>query len=233
MSRDEIGIDPGAWDAGRLAAVIDHTLLDPDAPRERFATLCREAGHWGWASISVPPGWVSFCASELEGAPVAIGTLVGEAPAGASTEEKVSQTQVALIDGASEIDMVLDIEGLRAGRGEEVAADVEAVVAASAGAAVVKVTIESSTLSDEEKIEACLIAEQAGARYVKTSTGPDPRPARADDVQLLRGTLDPSVGVEACGGIENLETALAMIQAGADRIGTSRGVAIIRAAAAR
>ena len=213
-----------------LAKYIDHTLLKPEATREQIVALCREAREHGFASVCVNPVYVPVATEELAGSDVLVCTVAGF-PLGASTPEaKASEARIAAAEGAKEIDMVLSIGVLKSGDSDHVEADIRAVVDAVPGATV-KVIIETCYLTDEEKIAACRLARSAGAHFVKTSTGFGPAGATLADVRLMRRTVGDSMRVKAAGGIRTLEDALAMIEAGADRIGASAGIAIVSAMA--
>ena len=210
-----------------LAPFIDHTLLKPDANRQDIINLCREAEKYKFASVCVNPCWVKLC-SETLGAKVKICSVVGF-PLGANTTcIKVEETKRAISDGASEIDMVVNIGKLLSGDLAGVYNDVHRIVEA-AGTAIVKVIIETCLLSDEQKIIVCTIAKQAGAHYIKTSTGFSSAGATIEDIKLLRQIVGPNMGIKASGGIKDVQTALSLIQAGANRIGTSSGVSLINA----
>jgi len=226
---DRLGAGLGAVPAERgLAAMIDHTLLKPDATPDQIAQLCYEARKHSFASVCVNPTHVKLCAQLLKGSPVKVCTVIGF-PLGATPPEvKAFETQQAIDEGATEIDMVINIGAIKAKDYETTARDVRAVVrAAHAKGALVKVIIEAALLSDEEKVAACLIAKEAGADFVKTSTGFGPGGATAADVALMRKVVGPGMGVKAAGGIRNLLDAQNMIAAGADRIGASAGVKIV------
>ncbi len=215
-------------DAKRLAAMIDHTLLQPEATPEQIAQLCAEARQYGFASVCVNPVYVQFCAQRLRGSPVKVCAVVGF-PFGATLPAvKAFEAQQAIDEGASEIDMVINLGALKAKDNEAVLREVSAVVnAAHARGAIVKVIIEAALLTPEEKIAACLISQQAGADFVKTSTGFGPGGATAGDVTLIRQTVGPDMGVKAAGGIRSWAVAQEMIAAGATRLGASAGVKII------
>ena len=214
-----------------LARYIDHTLLKPEATSEQIRQVCREALQYHFASVCVNPSYVELVARELSGSDVKTCSVVGF-PLGATLPEvKAFETRKAIELGAQEIDMVINIGALKSGDEELVGKDIEAVVeVAHERDALVKVIIEAALLTDEEKVRACLIAKRAGADYVKTSTGFGPGGATVEDVKLMRATVGPSMGVKAAGGIRTLEKALAMIEAGATRIGASAGVKIVQEA---
>ena len=209
---------------------IDHTLLKPEATEAQIVELCREAVHYQFASVCINPCYIAVAARELRGSGVKTGTVIGF-PLGATTREvKVFEAEQAMRNGAEELDMVMNIGALKAGLREAVAGEIRAVVEAARGKALVKVIIECCLLTEEEKIAACQIVQEAGANFVKTSTGFASGGATVKDVRLIRQTVGPDMGIKASGGVRDYRTALAMIEAGANRIGTSSGVAIFREA---
>ncbi|MBO5491791.1 MAG: deoxyribose-phosphate aldolase [Pyramidobacter sp.] len=208
-----------------LASYIDHTLLKADATESQIRTLCAQAREFHFASVCVNPRWVALCAQKLAGSGVKVCTVIGF-PLGASVSAvKAAETRQAVADGADELDMVISVGDLKAGNNETVQVDIRAVVRAAAGKTV-KVIIEACLLTDEEKTRACKLAMAAGADFVKTSTGFSAGGATVADVKLMRAAVGPNFGVKAAGGIRTREQALAMIEAGATRIGASAGVAI-------
>ncbi|NTV37665.1 MAG: deoxyribose-phosphate aldolase [Anaerolineales bacterium] len=212
-----------------LAKMIDHTLLKPDATQEQIAQLCFEARKHGFASVCINPTWVELCAKLLEGSPVKVCTVIGFPLGATEPDVKAFETRVALEHGAGEIDMVINIGALKARDLELVARDIRGVVEAShAHGAIVKVIIEAILLTDEEKTIACLLSKEAGADFVKTSTGFASGGATAHDVALMRRVVGPEMGVKAAGGVRTYEDAENMIKAGATRIGASAGVKIIQ-----
>lgn len=214
-----------------LAGLIDHTLLKPEATPAQVEALCAEAARYRFASVCVNPGFVPLCARLLAGTPVAVCTVIGFPLGATTTKTKVFEATQAAGNGARELDMVIAIGRLKAGELREVAEDIAAVVAAGhAAGALVKVIIETSLLQDEEKVAACLLAARAGADFVKTSTGFAGGGATAADIALMRRVVGPEVGVKASGGVRTLADATAMVAAGADRIGASAGVQIVREA---
>jgi len=218
----------GMNDAQRkLAAMIDHTLLKPDATPVQVRALCAEAVEYGFCSVCVNPANVRLAAEQVRVSQVRVCSVVGF-PLGASTSEiKAREAEQAIADGAHEVDMVLNIGALKAGDLERVEQGIAAVVrVAHVGGALCKVIIETCYLSDAEKVEACRRAVSAGADFVKTSTGFGPAGATVADVALMRATVGPGVGVKAAGGIRSYETAREMIAAGATRIGASASVQI-------
>ncbi|MDD3824770.1 MAG: deoxyribose-phosphate aldolase [Anaerolineae bacterium] len=211
--------------------MIDHTLLKPDATQEQIAQLCYEARKYNFAAVCVNPTYVKLCAQLLKGSPVHVCTVVGF-PLGATPPEvKAYEAQKAIDDGATEIDMVINIGALKSKDYGHVERDIATVARSThAGGAILKVIIEAALLTDEEKVIACQLAKAAGADYVKTSTGFGPGGATAQDVALMRLAVGPELGVKAAGGIRNLEDARAMVAAGATRIGASAGVKIVQQA---
>lgn len=213
-------------DVEKIASLIDHTLLRPDATRDALRRLCREARTHGFASVCVNPVHVTFCRRELEGSSIPVCTVIGFPLGATTTPVKVAETLQALDDGAREFDMVMNLGALKDGDLDVVESDIRQVVDA-AGGHVVKVIIETSLLTRDEKITACRLAQKAGAHFVKTSTGFSPGGATVEDVALMRKVVGNRMGVKASGGIKTLQQATAMIQAGATRIGASAGVAIV------
>jgi deoxyribose-phosphate aldolase len=212
-----------------LARRIDHTLLKPEATRDQLETLCREAREHGFATVCVNPFWVPFCAERLRGSETRVCTVVGF-PLGATLPEvKAIEAARVVAEGACEVDMVMNIGALKSGDYRTVERDVALVVEAGRkGGALTKVIIETALLTDDEKVKACVITKEAGADFVKTSTGFGPGGATADDVALMRRVVGPEMGVKAAGGVRDLKGAQAMLEAGADRIGASVGVKIVQ-----
>jgi deoxyribose-phosphate aldolase len=222
-----VGVIP---DDKSLAGMIDHTLLKPDATADKIAQLCFEAKKYHFASVCVNPTNVKLCADLLRDSDVKVCTVIGFPLGATTTEVKVVETKNALENGATEIDMVMNIGALKAGDTELVARDIHEVVkAAHAANALLKVIIETALLTDEEKIVACLLAKEAGADFVKTSTGFSGGGATVHDVALMRKAVGPDLGVKASGGIHSHEEAEQLIAAGATRIGASAGIKIIQA----
>ena len=208
--------------------MIDHTLLKANTTKEQIIKLCEEAKQCGFASVCVNPTWVALAAELLEGTGVKVCTVIGF-PLGANAPEtKAFETKDAINKGANEVDMVINIGALKDGNDELVERDIRAVVEAAEGKALVKVIIETCLLTEEEKVRACQLAVKAGADFVKTSTGFSTGGATVEDVALMRKTVGDKVGVKASGGVRNVDDAKAMITAGATRIGTSSGVAIVQ-----
>lgn len=212
-----------------LAGMIDHTLLKPDATPDKVTQLCMEARKYNFASVCVNPTYVKLCADLLRGSNVKVCCVVGF-PLGATLPEiKVLETKMSIENGASEIDMVINIGALKARDAALVARDIRGVVAtAHAAGALVKVIIETCLLTDEEKVLASLLSKEAGADFVKTSTGFSTAGATVHDIELMRKTVGPAMGVKAAGGIHTLQDAESLIKAGATRIGASAGVKIIQ-----
>lgn len=210
-----------------LARIIDHTNLRADATGEDIEKLCAEAERYGFGCVCVNPTNTALAAEYLDGSDVGVCTVVGF-PLGTQTSKtKAYEAQEAVDNGASEVDMVMNIGKLKSGEIEMVALDIMGVVEASPGM-VVKVILETALLTQKEKVDACLIAMNSGADFVKTSTGfGGLKGATVEDVTLLRETVGEDVGVKASGGIKDLATALNMIHAGANRVGTSSGVQIM------
>ena len=216
-----------------LASMIDHTLLKPDATADQIAQLCYEARKYKFASVCVNPTHVKLCAELLQGTQVKVCTVIGF-PLGASAPEvKAFEAQTAIKDGATEIDMVINIGAVKAGDLTLVARDIYEVVKVGHGAgAIVKVIIETALLNEEEKITACLLSKEAGADFVKTSTGFSGGGATVEDIHLMRRVVGPEMGVKASGGVRDFEDAQNMVNAGATRLGASAGVKIVQGALA-
>ena len=214
-----------------VAALIDHTLLKPDATRQHIEELCREAAQFKFATVCVNPVWVALAARWLSTTGVRVCSVVGF-PLGATTADvKGYETRRAIFDGAREIDMVINIGALKSGDLRTVERDVEAVTAPCRDCGVLsKVIIEAALLTDDEKVTACTLAKTAGADYVKTSTGFGPGGATAADVTLMRRVVGAEMGVKAAGGVRDLQGLQAMVAAGATRVGASAGVKIVQQA---
>ncbi|MGE7305656.1 deoxyribose-phosphate aldolase [Priestia megaterium] len=212
-----------------ITGIIDHTLLKADATEEQITVLAQEAKEYSFASVCVNPTWVKKAAELLKDAPeVKVCTVIGF-PLGATTSAvKAFETTNAIENGADEVDMVINIGALKDKNYDLVQSDIQAVVDAAKGKALVKVIIETALLTDEEKAKVSELAVKAGADFVKTSTGFSTGGATVEDVALMRKTVGPDVGVKASGGVRGLEDAKAMIEAGATRIGASSGVSIAK-----
>lgn len=219
--------------ARELASMIDHTLLKPEASQDQIAQLCYEARKHGFAAVCVNPTHVKLSAQLLKGSPVAVCTVIGF-PLGATPPEvKAYEAQQAIDDGATEVDMVINIGALKSKDHDLVARDIATLVrTCHTNGAILKVIIEAALLTDDEKVVACQLAKAAGADYVKTSTGFGPGGATVEDVALMRRVVGPQMGIKAAGGIRSLEDAKSMVAAGATRIGASAGVKIVQQAQA-
>ena len=212
--------------------MIDHTLLRPEASKEQIRKLCLEAAEYGFHSVCVNSSYVYYCAGLLKGTDVKVCTVIGFPLGAASTAVKAAETRAAVSDGAGEVDMVIHVGMIKSGDWDYVRQDIASVVEAASGRAIVKVILETCLLTKEEIVEACKICKEAGADFVKTSTGFSTGGAKEEDVSLMRKTVGPDMGVKASGGIRSLEDAARMVKAGADRLGTSSGIAIAKAAGA-
>src|SRR5438034_8917257 len=226
-----VGLHAAGGAPSGVAAMIDHTLLKPDATRRQIEELCREAAQFKFATVCVNPTWVATCSRLLQGSGVLVCSVVGF-PLGATTADvKGYETQRALFDGAREIDTVINVGALKSGDLRVVEKDIEAVVdPCRACGALSKVIIEAALLTDDEKVTACTLAKAAGADYVKTSTGFGPGGATPADVALMRRIVGAEMGVKAAGGIRDFDAVKAMVAAGATRVGASAGVRIVKEA---
>lgn len=211
-----------------IAKLIDYTLLKPTATADDVRRMCQEAKEYSFATICVQPVFVKLCAQLLAGSPVGVTTVVGF-PLGADKPEvKAFAAQQAVADGATEVDMVINIGALLSGDYEVVRDDIAAVVEAVANKAVVKVIIETAYLSPEQITQASLLAKEAGADFVKTSTGFAPSGAKVEDIRRIRQAVGPEMGIKAAGGISSYQIAKEMLDAGATRLGASAGLAIVQ-----
>lgn len=211
-----------------LASLIDHTLLKPDASRDEVEQLCREAAQFCFASVCVNPNWVALCREMLRNSGVKVCTVIGF-PLGAHLPDvKAYETRRAIEQGAEEVDMVINIGALKSKDYALVEQDIHGVVQAAGKSAMVKVILETTLLTHDEKIMGCSLSKAAGADYVKTSTGFAGGGATVEDVQLMRETVGPEMGVKASGGVRTRDDAEKMVAAGATRLGASAGVKIIR-----
>ncbi|MBQ0145517.1 MAG: deoxyribose-phosphate aldolase [Lachnospiraceae bacterium] len=210
----------------KINKYIDHTLLKADAAPEQIKKLCEEAKQYDFASVCVNTCYVPLCAEQLKDTDVKVCCVVGFPLGAMSTEAKAYETEWAVKHGADEVDMVINIGMTKAADWDYVRDDIRAVAAAS-GNALVKVIIETCLLTDDEKVKVCTLCKEAGADFVKTSTGFSTGGATVEDVRLMRRTAGPDMGVKAAGGIHTREEAKAMIEAGADRIGASSGIKIV------
>jgi deoxyribose-phosphate aldolase len=215
-----------------LARYFDHTVLKPDATEAQVVQICEEARRYQFMAVCVNPAWVKRCARLLQGSSTRVAAVAGF-PLGATLPEvKAYETQQVVDAGAQEVDMVINVGALKSKDHALVARDIAAVVqAARSGGAITKVIIEVALLNNEEKVVACQLAVEAGAEFVKTSTGFASSGATASDVALMRKTVGPQVGVKAAGGIRTYADVLKMIEAGANRIGASASVKIMQEAA--
>ena len=193
------------------AALIDHTILAPQATKEQVKQLCGEAMEYGFHSVCVNSSFVYYCAQLLKDSHVKVCTVIGFPLGAMSTAGKVAEAEQAMADGASELDMVIHVGMIKSGK------------------AAVKVILETCLLTEQEKTQACRVCRECGADFVKTSTGFSKGGATAEDVALMRRMVGPEMGVKASGGIRSLEDARAMVEAGANRLGTSSGAAIVKA----
>jgi deoxyribose-phosphate aldolase len=210
-----------------ITQYIDHTILKPEATVEDVKKLCKEAKEYNFASVCVNGCYANLVSTELTGSDVKTCVVVGF-PLGAMTKEaKAFETTDAINNGASEIDMVINVGALKDKNYDLLKDDIEAVVNAAKGKAIVKVIIETCLLSDEEKVKACEISKEAKADFVKTSTGFSSGGATKEDIALMRKTVGPGLGVKASGGVRDYKTAMDMINAGASRIGASASIAIV------
>ena len=215
-----------------LAPLIDHTLLKPDATRADIERLCAEASEHRFATVCVYSGWVPLCVERLRGSRIGVCTVAGFPHGAQHTEIKVFETARAIELGASEVDVVLAIGLIKSGELNAAENELKAVVKAAGPGARIKAILETALLTREEKMAAAKLAQAAGAAFVKTSTGFAAGGATEDDVRLLRMTLGPTMGIKASAGIRTAASALALVRAGATRIGTSAGVAIVAEARA-
>jgi deoxyribose-phosphate aldolase len=226
-----VGVHAAGGAPSDVAAMIDHTLLKPEATRENIEALCREAAQFRFATVCVNPTWVALAARRLAGTSVGVCSVVGF-PLGATTADvKGYETRRAIYDGAQEIDMVINVGALKSGDLRVVERDIEAVTMPCRDCGVLsKVIIEAALLSNDEKVTACTLAKAAGADFVKTSTGFGPGGATVADVALMRRVVGAEMGVKAAGGVRDLAGLQAMVAAGATRVGASASVKIVQQA---
>ncbi len=220
-------------DEVNLASIIDHTLLKPEATEADIKKVCQEAIEYKFKSVCVNTHYVPLVSRQLRGSGVLTCGVVGFPLGAMTTRAKVDEASDAIKNGANEIDMVINIGALKSGDWDIVKRDIEGVVGVARGRALVKVILETSLLTDEEKIRACTIAKIAGADFVKTSTGFNKGGATVEDIKLMREVVGPNMGVKASGGVRDAETARAMVAAGATRIGTSSGINIVKGVKAK
>lgn len=210
-----------------VAKYIDHTLLKPEVTEKEILTLCDEAHEHGFFSVCIQPSWVSTAAKKLVDSEVKVCTVIGFPHGAATSEVKAFETRDAISNGADEVDMVINIGQLKAGNLDYVRKDIQSVVDASNKEALVKVIIESALLNEDEIVNVSKICKEAGADFVKTSTGFNGGGASVEAVTLMRLTVGEDLGVKASGGVRSAEDALKMIEVGATRIGASSGIAIV------
>ncbi len=210
----------------KLAGLIDHTALKPDTTKEQIMKLCSEAIEYGFASVCVNPCYVKLCSELLKNSRVKVCTVIGFPIGATTTATKVAEASEAIGNGATEVDMVINVGAIKSGDFDFVEKDIKAVVQAAKGKALVKVILETCLLTEEEKKMSCQICKEVGADFVKTSTGFSSGGATVEDVKLMRSIVKPYLGVKASGGIRDYATANAMVEAGASRIGASASVAI-------
>lgn len=214
-----------------VAKLIDHTALKANTTKEDILKLIEEAKEYGFFSVCINPYWVSLAAKELAESDVKVCTVIGFPLGANSSAVKAAETKQAIEDGANEVDMVINVGALKSGDEQTVLEDIKAVVDAAAGKTLVKVIIETVLLTDEEKVKACQLAVEAGADFVKTSTGFSTAGAKPEDVKLMKETVGDKAEVKASGGIHSKADVDAMVEAGATRIGASAGIAIVTGAA--
>lgn len=214
-------------DKAQIAKMIDHTILKPEATEKEVLKLCKEAVEYNFASVCINPSMVPVAATALEGTDVEVCTVIGFPLGATTTEVKAFETKDVIEKGATEVDMVINVGKLKERDLEYVKNDIKAVVEAAKDKALTKVIIETCLLTDEEKVIACQLSKEAGADFVKTSTGFSTGGATAEDVALMRKTVGPHIGVKASGGVRTHEDMVEMVKAGANRIGTSNGVKLL------
>lgn len=230
-SKSSCSCGTGSSNSG-LASYIDHTLLRTNANVEEIKKLCQEAREYKFASVCVNSSNIPLAVELLRGSGVKACSVVGFPLGAMTTKAKVAETKEVIENGATEIDMVINVGALKSGNWDLVKDDIESVVIAAKGKALVKVIIETCLLTDEEKVRVCQISKMAGADFVKTSTGFSTGGATVEDVKLMRLVVGPDMGVKASGGVKDYAAAMAMINAGANRLGTSSGIAIVKGPAA-
>ncbi len=221
MVESDINISVATLTSDYVAKTIDHYLLSPELDAAAMLDGCDVARCYGVASVSVKPSDVAAATEALRGSDVKVGTVIGFPHGSSRTEIKVYEAEWALAEGAEELEMVLNVARLRAGANSDVRSDIQAVCEAASGRALVKVILENAYLDEDQKVLGCRLVESAGASFVSTSTGFAPTSATPEDVRLMRRTLSPETQVKATGGIDNLDSLLGMLTAGAVRIGTS------------
>lgn len=207
---------------------IDHTILNADATKSDIKKICNEAIKYNFKTVCIHPYWIPFAKKELDGTEVGITTVIGFPLGANATEVKAFEAKQAVKDGANEVDMVINIGALKSRKYKLVSKDIKAVINAVNKGIIVKVIIETALLTKKEKIAASELSKQAGADFVKTSTGFSTGGASVEDIKLMRATVGPDIGVKASGGVRTYEDAIAMIEAGATRIGASSSVEIVQ-----
>ena len=222
MSEMNLDLSPKA-----MAKYIDHTILKPDASLAQVKKVCDEAKDYNFASVCVNTGYVKFVAEQLAGTDVKPSVVVGFPLGACTTEAKAFEAKDAIEKGAKEVDMVINVGAIKSNDWDLVEKDIAALVDTCKGKALLKVILETCLLTDDEKVKACQICKKVGADFVKTSTGFSTGGATVEDVKLMRETVGPEMGVKASGGVRTYEDAVAMIKAGASRLGASSGVAIV------
>jgi deoxyribose-phosphate aldolase len=233
MVDGDINISVATLTSDYVAKTIDHSLLRPELDATAVLDGCDLARCYGVASVCVKPSDVAAAAEALRGSGVKVGTVIGFPHGSSKTEIKVYEAEWAMAEGAEELDLVLNIARLRAGASSDVRSDIQAVCEVASGRALVKVILENAYLDEDQKVLGCRLAESAGASFVSASTGFAPMGATAEDVRLMRRTLSPDTQVKAASGIDNLDTLLEMLRAGAIRIGTSAAETILEEFKAR
>jgi deoxyribose-phosphate aldolase len=211
----------------QIAAMIDHTLLRADSTQQEIIKLCEEAKLYNFATVCVNPYWVPLAVHELKGSKVGITTVIGFPLGSSSSAVKSVEASDSIANGATEIDMVLNVGAMRSGHYAAVEQDIQGVALACKGKAIMKVIIETCYLTEDEKIRAAELCKSAGADFVKTSTGFGPSGATLKDIQLIRKTVGNEMGIKASGGVRDLPFAIQLIEAGATRLGTSSGIALV------
>ncbi|NOR87721.1 MAG: deoxyribose-phosphate aldolase [Bacteroidales bacterium] len=219
--------------AQELASYIDHTLLKPEATEKQFEQLCQEALQYKFMSVCVNSSWVPFVAKKLRGTSIKICSVIGFPLGEMDTRSKAFEARNAISNGAHELDMVINIGALKSGNLKLVEEDIRAIKRSCRSNTLLKVIIETSLLTDAEKVIACEISKKAGADFVKTSTGFTGGGATTEDIAMMRNVVGPKIGVKASGGIRDYQTAVNMIHAGANRIGAGGSVAIVTGSAAK
>ena len=228
VSLNESGASgPASCKGGGFCKMIDHTLLKADATKAEMQKLCQEAMDNRFISVCVNPSQIPLCRELLKGSDVKVCTVIGFPLGATSTKTKVFEAREAVENGATEVDMVINVGAAKSGDWDYVKNDIEMVAIAVSGRALLKVIIETSLLTDEEKVRVCAICKLVGADFVKTSTGFSTGGATVEDVRLMRKVVGSEMGVKASGGVRDVETAKAMVEAGATRLGTSSGVVIV------